>query len=56
MGLAMQSSAPGNGISVEWLRNYARANRLDNIVVVHTPPPPFNPNLLRRIAVISVAT
>jgi hypothetical protein len=40
----------------EWLRNYARANRLDNIVVVHTPPPPFDPSMLRRIAVISVMT
>jgi len=34
----------------EWFRNYARANNLNNIVVVHTPPPPIDPDELRRMA------
>jgi hypothetical protein len=34
----------------EWLHYYASANHLNNIVVVHTPPPPFDPDKLRRMA------
>lgn len=40
----------------EWFRNYARANNLDNIVVVHTPPPPFDPDMLRRMVTNFIGT
>ena len=37
----------------EWFRNYAKANNLKNIVIVHTPAPAFDPDKLRRKAAAS---
>lgn len=34
----------------EWLKRYAAANGLTNIVVVYVPPPPLDPDKLRRSA------
>jgi Restriction endonuclease fold toxin 5 len=57
--MRQQSEAAGNRLVIwhvaeapvaEWLQGYARTNHLDNIVVVHTPPPAFDPDKLRRMA------
>jgi hypothetical protein len=58
--LRKENDAAGNRLVIlhaaeasvaEWFRNYVRANNLDRIVVVHTPALPFDPEMLRRMAV-----